>query len=58
MTFENVEARFIWLGLLFGSTVGSYVPLLWGGGFFSFSSLILGLVGGIMGIFVGFKIGQ
>jgi len=58
MTFENIESKFIWLGLLFGSTIGSYVPLLWGAGLFSFSSLILGLIGGLVGIWVGLKIGQ
>ena len=58
MTFENLESKFIWLGLLIGSTIGSYVPILWGGGLFSFSSLMFGIIGGIIGIFLGFKIGQ
>ena len=36
-----------------GSTVGAYLPALWGGDLLSFSSLILSGVGGILGIWLG-----
>jgi hypothetical protein len=42
--------------MLIGSAVGSYVPVLWGGSLFSFSSVILTAVGGALGIYIGFKI--
>ncbi|MEO8638202.1 MAG: hypothetical protein ABI430_04875 [Candidatus Taylorbacteria bacterium] len=48
----------IWIGLFIGSTVGSYIPALWGAGFLSFSSIILSGVGGILGIYVGYKLGE
>jgi hypothetical protein len=48
----------IWIGLFLGSTIGSLLPSLWGAGMFSFSSIILSAVGGIAGIWLGFKIGS
>lgn len=48
--------RLIWLGMFLGSTLGSYIPSLWGADMFSASSLILGAVGGIVGIWVGFRL--
>jgi hypothetical protein len=46
----------IWIGMAVGSTIGSFIPLLWGAGVFSFSSIILSAIGGILGIWLGFKI--
>ena len=48
----------IWIGVFIGSTAGSYVPSLWGEGFLSFSSILASTVGGLVGIWLGFKIGQ
>lgn len=45
-------------GVFFGSTIGSYLPILWGGSAFSFSSIFFGLIGGLVGIWAGWKIGQ
>ena len=36
-----------------GSALGGYLPALWCGDLFSFSSLILSGVGGILGIWLG-----
>lgn len=41
-----------------GSSIGSFIPNLWGAGFLSFSSIILSAIGGILGIYLGFKIGN
>lgn len=42
-----------------GGAVGSYLPMLWGdSGMFSFTSIILGMFGGLAGIWVGFKISR
>jgi hypothetical protein len=48
--------KLIWVGFFLGSTIGSYVPAIWGAGVFSFSSIIFGAVGGILGIWVGFRL--
>ena len=39
-----------------GSTFGSFIPTLWGAGFFSVSSMLLTAVGGIVGIWLGFRV--
>ncbi len=48
----------IWIGMGIGSFVGSYIPLLWGAGYFSFSSVVFTAIGGFFGIWVGYKIGS
>lgn len=48
----------IWLFMGIGSTLGSYIPTLWGAGFLSMSSVVLSAVGGIVGIWIGFKLGN
>lgn len=42
--------------MLIGSAIGGYIPVLWGDSFLSLSSVILTAVGGILGIWLGFKI--
>jgi len=46
----------IWIFLTVGSTVGAYIPDLWGSSVLSFSSIILSGAGGIAGIWLGYKI--
>lgn len=41
-----------------GGTAGAYIPLLWGDSGFSFSSVVFSAVGGILGIWLGYKLGQ
>ncbi len=48
----------VWLGLTVGSTIGGFVPELWGASLFSFSSVVLTAVGGLAGIWVGYKLTQ
>lgn len=48
----------VWLGFGVGSTVGSYVPTLWGGDLFSFSGLFCSFIGGIAGIWGAYKLSQ
>jgi hypothetical protein len=39
-----------------GSTIGSFVPDLWGGSSMSLSSLFFTLVGGIAGVWLGARL--
>lgn len=39
-----------------GSTIGSFLPTLWGAGYFSISSVFLTGIGGIAGIWLGFRL--
>jgi hypothetical protein len=48
----------IWIFLFVGSTVGGFVPMLWGDSFFGLWSVVLTAVGGIIGIYIGFKLGN
>ncbi len=49
---------FIWLGLIVGSTLGGLVPMLWGDDLISIAGIALSMVGGIVGILAGYKLGQ
>jgi uncharacterized membrane protein YeaQ/YmgE (transglycosylase-associated protein family) len=53
-----MQKKFIMLGMVVGSFVGSYIPLIWGDSAFSMSSILFGVVGGIIGIWAGFKIAE
>ena len=48
----------IMIGLLAGSTLGGYVPALWGAGAFSLASVFFGGVGGLAGIWAAYKISR
>ncbi len=50
--------KIIWLGLFIGSTVGSFIPKLWGSGVLSFSSILLSAIGGILGVWLGFRLAE
>ena len=44
--------------MFIGSTIGGFVPALWGAGFFSVSSIIFSALGGAAGIWLGFKVSE
>jgi hypothetical protein len=50
--------KLIWGGLFIGSTIGGMLPTLWGDDMLSTSGLLLSLVGGIVGIWAGYRIAQ
>ncbi len=45
----------IWIGILIGSTIGGFIPELWGAGLFSYSSLLLSGIGAFLGIWIALK---
>ena len=47
---------FTWLGMVVGSTIGSIIPTLWGADIFSYWSVILTFIGGILGIWAGYRL--
>jgi len=46
----------VMIGMVVGSSAGSYVPALWGDGLLSYWGLFFSLVGGIIGIYLGYKL--
>jgi len=48
----------IGIGMFLGSTIGSYIPILWGGSLLSFSAILFGGIGGILGICIGYRISK
>jgi hypothetical protein len=53
-----MERKLIWLGLIVGSAAGNFVPLLWGGSAMSMSGMLFAFVGGLAGIWAGYKLGN
>ena len=50
--------KLIWLLMTIGLFVGGVVPMLWGAGELSISSIIFSGIGGVVGIWAGFKLSQ
>lgn len=48
----------VWIGFSLGSFVGGYVPTLWDADMISFAGLLGSFIGGIAGIWGGYKLHQ
>ncbi len=51
-------SKIVWIAVFIGSSVGSYLPVLWGGSFLSFASILGSGIGGILGLLLGMKLGE
>jgi hypothetical protein len=59
LIFNGMESKkLIWFGMSVGLILGGFIPMLWGAGEFSMSSIIFSAVGGFLGIWLGFKLSQ
>jgi hypothetical protein len=47
--------RAIWIAMIIGSSVGGWIPTLWGAGFLSMTSVVGSAVGGLAGIWVAYR---
>jgi len=50
-----MQAR-IWIGILIGSTIGGFVPALWGADLISYSGILFSGIGAVVGLFIGYKL--
>ena len=50
--------KFVWIGLFVGSTVGNLLPMLWGGDPISVSGFVFSIIGAIVGIWAGYRLGE
>ena len=46
----------VMLGMVIGSLAGGYIPVLFGAGLLSFTSVIGNGIGGILGIWISYKL--
>jgi hypothetical protein len=51
-----MDRRIIWIFVLTGSTVGGLLPEAWGASAFGGASLLLSLLGGLAGLWVGVRL--
>jgi len=51
-----MDKKIIILGALFGSTIGGFIPTLFGANPFGLSSIICGALGGFLGIWLSFRL--
>jgi hypothetical protein len=49
---------FIWGGMFIGTTVGGALPLFWGSSAFPLTSVVLTFIGGILGIWIAYRIAK
>lgn len=52
------QKTLVFLGMTVGSLIGGYIPSLWGAGMFSFTSIFTSGAGAILGIWLGYKLGE
>lgn len=45
-------------GMIVGSLIGGYIPALWGAGMFSISGILLSVLGGVLGVWLGYRLSQ
>jgi hypothetical protein len=51
-----MDKRVIWLCAIGGGMAGGLIPMAWGGSAFGGASLLLGVVGGLGGVWVGVRL--
>ena len=50
------DKRLIMFGMIVGSVLGGWLPSLWGAGGFNMTSIVTSTVGGLAGIWAGWKL--
>lgn len=48
----------IFIGMIVFSTIGGFIPMLWGDSALSMSSIFLSAIGGFFGIWAGYKVSR
>lgn len=46
----------IWVGMIVGSLIGGYVPILFGASWLSFAAILGNGIGALLGIYVGYQL--
>ena len=53
-----MDKRVLWLCVLVGSTVGGFAPEAWGGSSLGAASVLLGVLGGLAGVWVAARLSE
>ncbi len=53
-----MSKKLVWVGVIVGSSLGGYLPTLWGAGVLSMWGVLLSTVGGILGVWAGIVLGD
>jgi hypothetical protein len=53
-----MSKKLIWLGFFVGSTVGNMLPTMWGDDLLSVSGIVFSVLGGILGMWAGYRFSQ
>lgn len=51
-----MDKKVVMLGMVFGSLIGGWLPTLFGVGAFSLTSVLTGALGGVIGIWLTFRL--
>jgi hypothetical protein len=51
-----MERRVIGFSAFLGGTIGSFVPVIWGGSEMGLASLLTAVIGGVAGVFIGARV--
>lgn len=51
-----MNKKVVMLGMVFGSTIGGYIPTFFGATAFSLVSILGGAIGGVLGIWLSYKL--
>jgi hypothetical protein len=47
------QRRAIWIGIFIGSTIGGFIPLIWGDDMLSYSGVLFSGIGAFVGLWLG-----
>jgi len=50
-----MDKKIVMIGAILGTTIGSYVPVIFGASIFSMTSILGSGVGGVLGLWISFK---
>lgn len=53
-----MSSKLIWVGVLVGSSLGGYLPSLFGSGLFSLWGVLGSTLGGFLGVWAGVKLSE
>ncbi len=53
-----MDTKMVWLGMFVGSTIGGFVPELWGDSAFSLAAVFTSGAGAILGVWLGWRISR